>query len=154
MQFAREGVGFVHEVENVHAHDAVERVRGDIVRLREVSDEGRVRIVRGQIEDVDPRRSSSPEPPHVPRIVKLQAATTDAVSVGFEKPVYVVSVNGESALVAERSADRPNSAGKKQTAPGHTKPSANNMSHSSRTDHWSMTRCNQSRKSSAGRGGT
>lgn len=53
MELSRKGVGLIHEVKNVHAHDAVERIGGDIVRLGEVSDEGRVRIVRAQIEHVD-----------------------------------------------------------------------------------------------------
>src|SRR3569833_1770578 len=104
MKFAREGVRLVHEVENVDAHDAVERVRGDIVRLREVSDEGRIGILRGQIEDVDPRWPSSAEPVQIPRIVKLQATTADPVSVRLEKPVDIVSVNRRSALVSECSA--------------------------------------------------
>jgi hypothetical protein len=54
MKFSRKGVGLIHEMENVHAYDAVKRLRGDIIPLGEVSDECRVRIVRSQIEHVDP----------------------------------------------------------------------------------------------------
>ena len=135
MKFPRKRVGVVHEVENVDADNAVERLGGDIVRLREVSDEGRVRIVRGQIEDVDPRRSSSPEPAHITGVVKLQAAAADPLSVGIEKPVHVVSVNGDSALVSERSADRPSSSCEEQTASGNAKPSAQNASQAAWPDH-------------------
>ena len=154
MKFARKDVGLVHQVKNVHAHDAVERVGGEIVRLSEVSDDRRVRIVRAQIEHVNPCRPASPEPAHIPGILKLQAPATDPVSVGLEEPVDIVTVNRDSTLISECSAHRLSPSGEEQTPSGHAKASAHNMSHSAGPDHWSMTRCNQRRKSSAGRGGT
>jgi len=123
MKFARKAVGVIDEVENVHAHDAVERLRGDIVRLREVGDEGRVRIIGAQIEDVDSRRSSSAEPSHTPGIVELQATAADPVSVGFEEPVDIIPVNGYSTLVSEGSAYRLNTSSQQHTTAGHAKPS-------------------------------
>src|SRR5689334_12190537 len=101
MKLPREGVGVIHDLENVHADDAVERIRGDIVRLRQVGDEGRLPVFRTQIEDVDPRRSFSSEPAYIPTVVELQTAAADAVSVGIEKPVDIVPVNRSSALMSE-----------------------------------------------------
>jgi hypothetical protein len=59
----------------------------------------------------------------------------DALCVGLEKPINVVSMDGEPALVSECSADRPNSAGEEQTASGHAKPAAQNVSHAAWPDH-------------------
>ena len=135
MKFARKGVGLVHEVKNVHADDAVERVGGDIVRLREVSEDRRVRIVRAHIEHVNPCGSSSAIPAHMPGILKLEAPAMDPVSVSLEEPVDIVPVNGDSSLVSECSAHRPSTSGEEQAPSGHAKASAHNMSHSAGPDH-------------------
>ena len=135
MKFARKVVGLVHQVENVHAHDAVERVGGDIVRLGEVSDDRRVRIVRAHIEHVNPRRSSSPIPPHMPGILKLQAPAVDPVSMRLEEPVDIVPVNGHPRSYPNVRLTGCSTSGEEQTTSGHAKPSAHDMSHSAGPDH-------------------
>ena len=123
MKLLRERIGLIHEVENMHAHDAVERVRGDIVRLGEVRDDGRVRILLAQIEYVDPRRPSFAVPADIPRIVEFQAAAPDLARVGLEESLHIVSVNGQSALVSEGSAHGLDASGEEQTPSGHAKSS-------------------------------
>jgi hypothetical protein len=88
-------------VENVYAYDAIEPLGGDIVRLGKISDESCVRICRAQIENIDPGWPSAPEPAHIPRILKLQAAPPDPLSVGLEEPIDIVPMNRDSALVSE-----------------------------------------------------
>jgi hypothetical protein len=154
MELPRESVRIVNEVENVHANDAVECLRGNVVRFREIGDDRGFGIVRRQVQDIDLRRSFSPEPPDVAGILELQAASPDSECVELEESVDIVPVDRGSAFVSEGSANRLSASGEKQSPPCDAKTSAHNTGEAAGPDHRLITPCSQDRNPSAGRGAT
>jgi hypothetical protein len=112
----------------VHAHDAIERFGGQIVRFGEIGDEGSLRVRRSEVEDVDPGRPAVAIAADVPRVLEFETSPADPAAVPVEEAVDVVSVDGLSAIVAELPACRLDSGGEEDTATSDPESPAENSS--------------------------
>src|SRR3954452_58624 len=103
----------VYERQRLGADDAVERLRRDLLRTRQIRVDRGARVVGVDVEDLDRlERRGVGEAARVPVLLDLEHATaevspTPAARVAFEEALDVVAVYRRAAVPARVLADRP-----------------------------------------------
>jgi len=104
-QRAQRRPNIVDEMQRLEKQDAIERVRGNLRRVRDIADESCLRVAGLHVQNVAAVHTFAAKAPGVFVIADLQYSAADIRLIQTQEAINVVPVYGRSAIESELPAD-------------------------------------------------
>src|SRR5690349_14907653 len=93
-------------MESLGQDDAVEKIRGDVIGVRQVCDDSRHRVAWCNVQDVFFQDTIPAKPAHVTVIPHFQHTSVDVIGMTPKKGFDVIPINGNTAIKPKFVAQR------------------------------------------------